>query len=119
VSRHAEIVAGFKQLREDGWAAAAPTLLDAGAPLLFVLALAAVFFLVIRFSRTTAAPALFGTSALFALVHVGVWPSPVARLFLALGLGWLKNRTGSLVGPMVLHGLFNGVSCVLLLFGWA
>ena len=57
---------------------------------------------------------MFASSALFAAVHSFAWPSPVALFVLALGLGWLAHRTRSLVGPIVLHGLFNAVSCVLL-----
>jgi membrane protease YdiL (CAAX protease family) len=40
----------------------------------------------------------------------------VPLFVLGLALGTLAARTGSLVGPMVLHGLFNGVTCVVLLF---
>jgi membrane protease YdiL (CAAX protease family) len=46
-----------------------------------------------------------------------VWPTPVALFVLALGLGALAYRTQSLVGPVVLHGLFNGFNC-LVLFLW-
>jgi membrane protease YdiL (CAAX protease family) len=86
------------------------------APVLFAAALAAVAFVVRRFSRTGAGPAIFGTSLLFAAVHSGDWPSPIALFPLALLLGWLACRTRSLAGPMALHGLFNAVSCALLLW---
>ena len=33
------------------------------------------------------------TAVLFSWVHVRVWPSPVALLWLALGLGWLRWRS--------------------------
>jgi membrane protease YdiL (CAAX protease family) len=36
---------------------------------------------------------------------------------LAVGLGYLYLRTRSLVGPVVVHGLFNAVSAVYLLIG--
>ena len=49
-------------------------------------------------------------------MHSFAWPSPVALFVLALGLGWLAHRTRSLAGPIVLHGLFNAVSCMLLFF---
>src|SRR5207244_297023 len=35
---------------------------------------------------------------------------------LGLGLGFLAYRTQSLVGPLVLHSAFNGISCLALLF---
>jgi membrane protease YdiL (CAAX protease family) len=72
--------------------------------------------LVWRLSRTPVPPAIFGTSLLFACIHTSVWPTPVPLFVLALGLGVLAQRTQSLVGPIVLHGLFNGISCVLLLW---
>jgi membrane protease YdiL (CAAX protease family) len=63
-------------------------------------------------------PAIFAASLLFACVHTSVWPTPVPLFVLAIGLGVLAHRTRSLVGPIVLHGLFNAVSCVKLLMGW-
>lgn len=85
-------------------------------PVLFMLALGVVYTGVWLLSRTPAAPAVFAASALFASVHSFAWPSPVALFVLALGLGTLAYRTRSLAGPMMLHGLFNAVSCVLLFF---
>jgi membrane protease YdiL (CAAX protease family) len=89
--------------------------LDAAAPALFVLALIPIFLLVVWRSRTPAGPALFGTAALFAAIHSGAWPSPVALLPLGLGLGALAWRTRSLAGPILVHSLFNSVSVVGLL----
>lgn len=86
------------------------------APLWFVLTLEPIFLLVSWRSRAPAAPAIFATSLLFACVHVSVWPTPVPLFVLGLGLGVLAARTRSLVGPIVLHSLFNGISCVQLMF---
>ena len=94
-----------------------PGLLQAAAPSLFVLALVPGFLWVSRKARTPFGPALYGTSLFFAAMHSFAWPSPVPLFVLALVLGWLAERTQSLVGPMVLHGLFNGVACVQLLWG--
>ncbi len=58
---------------------------------------------------------IVSTSLLFAAVHSSVWPSPIPLFVLALGLGTLTARTGSIVPAVVVHGLFNGVSFVLLL----
>jgi membrane protease YdiL (CAAX protease family) len=91
------------------------TLLIHLLPILFIVGLAVIYAAVCSLSRT-AAPAVFAASALFASVHSFAWPSPVPLFVLALGLGWLAQRTRSLAGPMVLHGLFNAVSCVLLFF---
>ena len=59
--------------------------------------------------------AVVSTSALFAAAHSAVWPSPIPLFVLALGLGYLKARTGSIVPGVVVHGLFNGASFVYLL----
>jgi hypothetical protein len=59
--------------------------------------------------RAPVGPAVFGTALLFGMLHVGVWPTPIALFVLGLGLGWLAWRTQSLVGPIVLHSLFNAV----------
>jgi membrane protease YdiL (CAAX protease family) len=97
------------------WSTGAGPFLEQAAPAVFVLALVP-FYLVVRwYSRTPAGPAIFGTALLFALVHASVWPTPVALFFLALGLGGLAWYTRSLAGPIVLHSLFNGYSCVKLL----
>jgi membrane protease YdiL (CAAX protease family) len=61
--------------------------------------------------------AIWASSALFAAFHAQVWPSPVPLFVLALGLGYLYLRTRSLIGPVVVHGLFNAVSAVYLLLG--
>jgi membrane protease YdiL (CAAX protease family) len=82
------------------------------SPFVVLLALVPVYRLLER--RSKPAAGLFASAVLFAWVHAAVWPSPIPLLWLALGLGWLAMRTRSLVGPMVLHSLFNGVACVLL-----
>jgi membrane protease YdiL (CAAX protease family) len=81
------------------------------APLLFVVLLLPVYYLVIARSRTPRPAAIFATSLLFAMIH-SAWPSPVALFLLALVLGWLTDRTRSLVPAVVTHSLFNGVACV-------
>jgi membrane protease YdiL (CAAX protease family) len=83
-------------------------------PVLFIIILTVAYAGVCLLGRTAAAPAVFAASTLFAAVHSFAWPSPVALFVLGLGLGSLALRTRSLAGPMVLHGLFNAVSCVLL-----
>ena len=84
-------------------------------PALFVLALVPVFLLVWWRSRTPVGPAVFGTAALFAAFHSGVWPSPVPLLLLALGLGIIAYRAQSLAAPMLIHALFNCFNCGLIL----
>jgi membrane protease YdiL (CAAX protease family) len=61
--------------------------------------------------------AIISTSILFGAVHSSVWPSPIPLFVLALGLGHLTVRTGSIIPAVMVHGLFNGVSFVYLLRG--
>jgi membrane protease YdiL (CAAX protease family) len=84
----------------------------------FVLAMVPFYLLVARRPLRPESPAIFATALLFASMHAAVWPSPVPLFVLGLGLGTLMARSGSLVGPMVLHGLFNAMTCVMLLLGW-
>jgi membrane protease YdiL (CAAX protease family) len=53
-------------------------------------------------------------SALFALLHAPQWPAPIAIFLLAMGLGILYQRTGSLVTSFTMHALFNGFSMLML-----
>jgi membrane protease YdiL (CAAX protease family) len=105
--RRGEIAAA---LPRGSWAVAGECL-----PALFVLALVPVFLLVWWRSRTPVGPAIFGTAVLFAAFHSSVWPSPVPLLLLALGLGYLAYRAQSLAAPMLIHALFNGFNCLLIL----
>jgi uncharacterized protein len=59
------------------------------------------------------------TSVLFALAHFAVIPSPqrLAVFFPSLLFGWLRQRTGSILAPVVFHGACNVVGD-LLYFGW-
>lgn len=99
----------------EAWRHDGEGLLEAAMPALFVVAVTPLYVAVCRRPRFAGPPAVFATALLFAMVHSFAWPTPVALFVLALGLGRLALRTGSLVGPMVLHGLFNGFSCVVLL----
>jgi len=59
------------------------------------------------------------TSALFAVGHVlvpiagTIDPARAAVFFPSLLFGWLKDRTGSIVAPTILHGLANMMILVL------
>ena len=58
---------------------------------------------------------VYGSAMLWSMMHYEAWPAPIPLFLLGLALGWLALRTQSLIGPMVLHSLFNGVACVQLL----
>lgn len=65
--------------------------------------------------RRRSAGAVYASAALFAAVHSTVWPSPVPLFLLGLGLGWLALRTGGVLTPVIVHGLFNAVSVLYVL----
>ncbi len=84
------------------------------APVLFALIMAPGVLVLQRRSETAAA--IYGTALLFGTAHAAVWPTPVPLFVLGLGLGLLAYRTQSLVAPITLHALFNGVACVMLIW---
>jgi membrane protease YdiL (CAAX protease family) len=84
------------------------------APALTLLTLVPIYLLVWWRSRTPLVPALLATAILFGWIHARVWPSPVALTLFGLGLGYLAYRTQSLVGPIVLHAVFNAAAFALL-----
>jgi membrane protease YdiL (CAAX protease family) len=88
--------------------------LHEATPALFVLAVAPGLLPVWWLSRSRVAVAVYATALFFAAAHSSVWPTPVPLFVLGLALGLLYHRTQSLVAPVVLHGLFNAVGCVIL-----
>ena len=57
----------------------------------------------------------FVSAALFALAHYSHGPAPIPLFFLALGLGYLYQRTHRLTPCIVVHFLLNSWTMVLLL----
>ena len=53
-------------------------------------------------------------SFVFAAMHAQVWPTPIPLFLLALSMGYLYQRTGSLIAPIALHMTFNAISTALL-----
>ncbi|MFO0908901.1 MAG: CPBP family intramembrane glutamic endopeptidase [Isosphaeraceae bacterium] len=58
---------------------------------------------------------VLATSLLFGLVHITEMPAPIPIFVLSLALGYLYQRTGTLVASIILHALFNGLSTLQLL----
>ena len=56
--------------------------------------------------------AIFITATVFVTMHAGVVPPhALPPLFvLAVGFGWVYERTGRLTAPIVMHVLFNAVN---------
>ncbi len=91
-------------------------------PTMFVLIMVPVCFFGERLfrrwlPRPHAARAISSTALFFAVSHD--WPTPVPLFVLGLGLGYLAYRTQSLVAPIIVHALFNGVACLLMLLTYA
>lgn len=55
------------------------------------------------------------TSLFFAAVHGPQWPAPIALFVLALAIGTVYHRTGSLIAAICMHAIFNGFSMLALI----
>jgi membrane protease YdiL (CAAX protease family) len=64
------------------------------------------------------ARAVYATSLFFAVLHAGVWPTPIPLFLLSLALGVVAFRSQNLTGPIVMHGAFNLVSLLPLIPLW-
>lgn len=67
--------------------------------------------------RSAAWAAIFATSLLFAVVHGPQWPAPLGLFVLALVIGTVFYRTGSLIAAILIHATFNGISTIMLIGG--
>jgi membrane protease YdiL (CAAX protease family) len=59
--------------------------------------------------------AIVVTSLLFSAMHLPQWPAPIGIFLLAMALGAVYQKTGSLISAVTMHGVFNGFSTVGLL----
>ena len=85
-------------------------------PVLFALGLLAGWVVLRQMTRKRrTVGAVYASASLFAVVHSGVWPSPIPLFVLGLGLGWLAVRTRGPLAPAIVHGLFNAVSVLFVL----
>jgi hypothetical protein len=62
-------------------------------------------------------PAIIFTAAGFAVIHGPPYQTWPGLFVLALGLGYVYERTGSLWYPMVIHALFNALNVLLVVGG--
>jgi len=58
---------------------------------------------------------VFVASLVFALLHWGQGLAPIPLFFLSLGLGYLYRQTGSLIPPIIVHFVLNGLTMVMTL----
>lgn len=86
-------------------------------PAAFVVSLLPLYLFLRFVVRSRVAEAVFCSALLFGAAHSAVWPTPIPLFILGLMLGWLRQRTQSLVAPITLHGLINMVASLQLLLG--
>ena len=55
------------------------------------------------------------TSLIFAMLHFEQWPAPIALFPLSVMIGYVYEKTGSLIAAFCMHATFNGLSTLLLL----
>jgi len=84
------------------------------APLVEEILFRGLFQTMIRSYLERPWPAIVVTSALFAAIHAdwSHWPS---LFMLSLGLGYSYEKSGSLLRPIFMHALFNGISIAAVL----
>lgn len=109
-------VLGRQDFYQAAWAAGGAKLAVEVIPVAALVLLMGVYAMMVRRGVSDEAAGLFATAVLFGWIHARVWPSPVALVWLAVGLGWLAWRGKSLVGCVVLHAVFNAIACAMLLY---
>lgn len=86
-----------------------------GAPIAEELLFRGLLFGVVRDTRLGLSGTLVTTAALWAALHMQYsLYGLIAIFFIGIYLGWLRERTGSLIPPMVCHALYNGAIVVAL-----
>jgi membrane protease YdiL (CAAX protease family) len=68
-----------------------------------------------RARRAAAVMGITMTSLIFAALHFDQWPAPIALFLLSVVIGYVYERTGSLIAAICMHAAFNGLSTFLLL----
>jgi membrane protease YdiL (CAAX protease family) len=60
--------------------------------------------------------AIIASSLFFAAVHGSQWPAPLGLFVLAVVIGTVYYRTGSLIAAIFMHATFNGISTLMMIF---
>ena len=58
---------------------------------------------------------IIATSVIFAALHWEQWPAPIPIFLLAVVIGIVYQRTGSLIAAICMHAMFNGLSMLFLM----
>lgn len=86
-----------------------------GAPIAEELLFRGLIFGVLRNTRLGLIGTLMTTATLWSALHMQYsLYGLIAIFFIGLYLGWLRERTGSLIPPIVCHALYNGTIVVAL-----
>jgi membrane protease YdiL (CAAX protease family) len=65
--------------------------------------------------RPAAHAGIITTSLIFGALHFDQWPAPIAVFLLAVAIGYVYERTGSLIAAFCMHATFNGLSTLFVL----
>ena len=58
----------------------------------------------------------FLTSLIFAALHLGQGAAPIPLFLLSFGIGYVANKTGSIIPCILIHMLLNGISTIPLIY---
>ncbi len=56
------------------------------------------------------------TSLIFAALHLGQGAAPIPLFLLSFGIGYVANKTGSIIPCILIHMLLNGISTIPLIY---
>ena len=110
-----EMLSTMVEAPRDGWIACLALMLIVGPPLVEEIMYRGLIQRALFENLAHRWAAIVLTSGVFVLMHVGaVELHALPTLFVfSMGLGWAYDRTGSLLTPMIMHGLFNLANLVL------
>ena len=109
------VITGFQDFHDSDFMLVVAKL----SPILFILVMLPGYFYGDRFLQRWIPDqkvfrGIYANALLFGMVHSTTWPSPIPLFGLGLGLGFLAYRTQTLMGPILVHSLFNAVTCLTL-----
>jgi Type II CAAX prenyl endopeptidase Rce1-like len=65
--------------------------------------------------RPSSLAAIITISLIFAALHWPQWPAPISIFVLSVTIGYIYQRTGSLIAAVCMHAMFNGLSTLILI----
>lgn len=92
------------------------SLFQAILPVLFCLIMGKLIHLASQMEEWKDYATIVAVGLLFGMIHSFAWPSPVPLTLLGSGMGLVFYKTGNLLGPILIHSIFNGFAFLLILF---